>query len=396
MDDRNRGTVYKNGSHKNDVTPMLHLVFASGGWIAVLLAVALLYAIFRAYRWQRRHHIPAVWYSRVSDLKTPAPSLRLIFADLPQWLFFLALSCFLIAWLDPRIPLVHTPTPLATSREGELRRLAPTEGLAIYLLLDQSGSMSRISPTDPLGPTKLDRLKAATSAFIRERPNDLIGLISFARAATILSPLTLDHEELLTQLQRLRPIADPERDGTGIGYAIFKTVNLITATRHFADALTVDGKPSYHIHDAVIVLVTDGFQSANPMDKGKWMRTMGMEEAAQYAQANHIKLYLVNIEPALSQEEFAPHRNLLEHVANLTGGQFFLAPGPQELQRIYADIDQLERSQVPSMDVPTDHGKRRQVLQGPEKHLYGFFLYAGLLALCAAVILSTTLLRRVP
>jgi Ca-activated chloride channel family protein len=352
--------------------------------IAALIALVFLVIFFRFYHRKNTQQVPGFWYSHVGALKTTTPSLRLTFANLPHWLFFLSLCCLVIAWLDPRVarqpPAAHGQTPPA----------AATEGLAIYLLLDQSGSMNRISPTDPLGPTKFERLKTATSTFIRERPNDLIGLIAFSRAATILAPLTRDHDEIRSQLLKLHPTTDPEQDGTGIGYAIFKTVNLITATRQFADTLNANGQVPYQIRDAVIVLVTDGFQSTNPLDKGKWMRTMGMEEAAQYAKANHIKLYLINMEPALSEERFAPHRRLLEHVTALTGGQFFFAPDPHDLQRIYADIDRMELSRVPALD--------RLTLPAapPPRQLYALFLYGGLFALGSAIILSTTFLRRVP
>lgn len=363
------------------------MFFVSRGWIAALGALVLFIIIYRIYRSQRAKYLPAVFYSRISDLKHRHGSLKLTFASLPDWLFFLALGCLFIAWLDPRAPFTPSET-----RPSTRPVLPPTEGLAIYLLLDQSGSMGRISPADPLGPSKFDQLKSATAAFIQGRPNDLIGIIAFARAAAVVAPLTLDHDALLAQLQILHPHTDPNDDGTGIGYAIFKTVNLFVATRHFAETLAASETASYQIRDAIIVLVTDGFQNVNAQDKDKWMRAMGMEEAAEYAKANGVTLYLINIEPMLAEDKFAPHRRLLEHVTALTGGEFFLVGGPQEIARIYADIDQMARSRIPSMD-QQEPAMTRPVGYNP---LHTVFLASGLLALGGAVLLSTTFLRRVP
>lgn len=364
--------------------------------IVVLLAVFLL-ALIQRRRQQRQ---AVIYYSRVTALQTPSPSFRSRLADLPNLLMFVALACFLLALLNLHMTLPpaakQTPTP---GKEEGLP--VPTEGIAIYLLLDQSGSMKQ--RTSPNGPTKIELLKQVTRNFIEGdeesglegRRNDLIGLIAFARAARVLSPLTLDHAELLKQLDSFGAVTSISDDGTGIGYAIFKTVNMITATRHFAEDLVKQGKPAYTIKNAVLVVVTDGFQEPNPADQGKWMRTLGLEEAADYALENGVKIYFVNIDPIMAQSEFAPHRHLLERITSETGGRFFMATLPGELQTIYRNIDTLEKSTLPVEDLAAQNVKAKSNLINT-RPLFPLLIAFGLFALGLSLLLSTTLLRQVP
>jgi Ca-activated chloride channel family protein len=95
--------------------------------------------------------------------------------------------------------------------------------------------------------TKLELLKNATKTFIQARPNDLIGMIAFSRTPQILSPLTLDHELLLNILGRFDIMRLSNQDGTGIGYAIYKTAHMIAAVRYFAQERSKENKPIYDI-----------------------------------------------------------------------------------------------------------------------------------------------------
>lgn len=361
---------------------MPSLVFDAGGYGAVFLALLAVSGLSILSQRLQRHRQGLLYYSRVSDLQFPKESWRVRLAHLPQTLLVIALALFLLALLDPRIEM-----PLATVQNHGITRVQPTEGIAIYLLLDQSGSMSQ--------NRKMETLKEATRAFISSRENDLIGLITFARYARVLSPLTLDRQALLKQLDDITVVTDPSQDGTDIGYTLFKTVNLIAATRHFAKQLAAEHKTAYTIKNAIMVLVTDGFQSPNPLDKGHWLRTMGMEEAAEYAQANHVRLYLINIEPLLGQEEFAPHRHLLEKITHLTGGKFFLSASPSDIEQIYDQINQLEKSALPEGSLIAA-GRSNAPIPTRIFPLFSLFISAGLCALGGAILLGTTSLRQVP
>ena len=69
-------------------------------------------------------------------------------------------------------------------------------------------------------------------------------MVTFARAAHVRVPLTLDHSLILKELSNLHVVTKSDEDGTSMGYAIFKTANLIVETRHFAENLIAKGKPA--------------------------------------------------------------------------------------------------------------------------------------------------------
>ena len=280
--------------------------------------------------------------------------------------------------------------------EGDL---PPTEGLAIYLLLDQSGSMSQ--PVDTITPEgyeaiipKIDILKQFTKQFILSRPNDMIGMIKFARIPTVEDPLTLDHQAILDQLKDLQVVTSDEDNGTAMGYAIYKTASLIAATRYFAQDLITEGKPAYSIKDALIILVTDGFQEPSPLDAGNRLRNIGLEQAAEFAKENQVRLYIANVDPSFTSEEFAPNRRLLQRITELTGGRFFMAEGKKmTLGDVFASIDKLEKSRFP------EEGEAA-ALQQPNAYrklsLYPFLIAMGMACLAFASICDTLIWRRLP
>lgn len=138
-----------------------------------------------------------------------------------------------------------------------------------------------------------------------------------------------------------------KEDGTGIGYAIFKAVQLIASTRELARSESSDKLQHYDIKNAFLIVLTDGFQDPNPLDRGKWLRTMDLEEAAGYAKKEGVKIYVINMEPQLAQEAFAPHRHLLESITEETGGQFFLLSQTNTLDQAYDIIREKERTLLP-------------------------------------------------
>ncbi len=184
-----------------------------------------------------------------------------------------------------------------------------------------------------------------------------------------------------------------------MGYAIFKTANLLTATRHFAQELKEKGQPAYDIKSATIVLVTDGLQDPSPLDKGNRLRTIELDDAAAYAKSQGIRLYLINIDPQISTSQFAPHRRQMQRITELTGGQLYLLNEPQELQQIYAAIDQLEKGsiQIEGTSKTSTEAKSELMKTHYDRFSLSPFLIAiGLLSLFSAIILETTWLRRVP
>lgn len=335
---------------------------------------------------------PIFFFSDLKDLLRVPPNLREKWYRLPFWLKIASLLFLTLAWMDPHFYLLR---PFADSGEG-LPSHTPREGIAIYLVLDQSGSMAqKITVDSPekgrISVAKIQFVREITRDFVKGLPNDLVGLIGFARAAQVLSPLTLDHQAILDQLKDFWTVKRQEEDGTSIGYAIFKTANLIASTRHFAEELKE--KSPYAIKSSIMLIVTDGFQDPNPLDRGDAYRSIELMDAAKYAKEQGVRVYIINVEPKIASEEFGSERRVMQKVAEVTGGKFYLLNNLGELQTIYADINQLEKSTFP---VTAKLSKQEQPLRYQRFSLYPYLIACGLICLFASLLLETTLFRRAP
>lgn len=331
---------------------------------------------------------------------------------LPYLLKMIAFAALLIAFLDMRLHFEHHTT-VRNNQLPPQTKLA-TEGIAIYLVLDQSGSMaqsvtSRLADGQLVNMSKIDLLKQVTRAFIegdphyglKGRPNDLIGLVEFARTAQVVIPLTLDRKALLEKLEALNVVPDATQDGTAIGYAILKTANLIAATRNYARDLIGQGKPAYEIKNFVIILVTDGLQDPNPIDKESKWRNIDPREVAQTIMDQGIRVYIVNAEPRLASEVYAANRRQMQQAAEMTGGKFFMVDSTTDLPEIYAAIDKLEKSRLP-LDEEMAESLKKSVAKEKLPGIYDTFFLApylvalALLSLFLGIFLECTLLRKVP
>ncbi len=230
------------------------------------------------------------------------------YSNLPSYLFFLSFFLVALMLMRPRI------------ERGE--KVVNTEGIDIMLLLDMSGSMQ----IPDFRPSRFAAAKEVIKEFIRGRKHDRIGLVSFARDAYTMSPLTIDYGALLQILDQLK--IGFIRDGTAIGMAIAEGV-----------ARLKDSKaPS-----KVIILLTDGENNAGniaPLD------------AAKIARDYHIKIYTIGMgtrKGAVARYFGATaqlNENLLRKIAYMTGGKFFLATDTSTLRRIYHDIDRMEKGKI--------------------------------------------------
>lgn len=318
-------------------------------------------------------------YFKYSDLRSFSKQPVTPWISLPSQLYQVALIMFALAFSDPYQVLPKQKT------SAKPIQAIPKEGIAIFIVLDQSGSMSQ--PSLHGATSKIELSKAVTEQFIQKRTSDLIGLVAFARVPQVLVPLTFDKATLEEELKKINVVKSRQDDGTGLGYAIFKTAHLIAATRQFAQEIEEGVRPAYDIKNTIMIVVTDGFQDPNPLDKGNRLRTIELEEAADYAKSQGIKLYIVNVDPRFNQREFSPHRRLMETITQETGGEFFIVNDKQELDHIFATIDQLEKGKIPVLQ-QTEIPRHRSFAP--------FFIALGLLCFMSAFFLSSTLLRQVP
>jgi Ca-activated chloride channel family protein len=228
------------------------------------------------------------------------------------------------------------------------------EGTALQLVVDRSGSMRALDFTVGGKPAdRLDALKAVVRTFVAGgdgmpgRPNDLVGLITFARYADGLSPLTLDHDWTLEALAKTQPVSDRAEDGTAIGEAVALGVERLRDAMRNAPA----GDGRNPIRSAAIVLLTDGENNAGDIDP-----LVAADLAASYG----ITIYAIGVgtrgtapypvgadpfgRPIIRNVPVTIDEKLLTEMADRTGGAYFRATDTDSLRRIYETIDRLEKT----------------------------------------------------
>ncbi len=229
-----------------------------------------------------------------------------------------------------------------------------TEGIAIQLVVDRSGSMlARDFELDNRGVSRLDVVKAVVRDFVggsdrlQGRPDDLIGLITFASYADSLTPLTLDHDFLLRAVAATEVSPSNEDRATAIGDAIALGVERMAGLdrRESGDA---------RIKSKILVLLTDGESNAGDIDP---------ITAAKMAAAFDIRVYTIGagtdaaFAPVPTTDPFTGRTRLrnipvsideetLSEIAAITGGRYFRATDRESLEQVYAQIDELERTSI--------------------------------------------------
>jgi Ca-activated chloride channel family protein len=279
-----------------------------------------------------------------------------------------------VVWLLPIIAAALMIVGLARPQRTHSRTEVTTNGIDIVLGLDVSGSMEALDFTvDNYRVNRIAVVKSVVAKFIDERPNDRIGLIAFAASPYIVSPLTLDHDWLLQNLERINVgIGD---DGTAIGSAIAAAVNHLRTT-------TAKSK--------VVILLTDGVNNSGKISP---------LAAAEAARALGVKVYTIGVgvrgkAPIPMRDEAGKvhvvtmnvdvDEKTLQAVASETGGQFYRATDTHSLQNIYEQINRYETS-----------AQSVQKFEHVEE-LYRWPLFPSLGLLGIGVILQQTRFRRLP
>jgi Ca-activated chloride channel family protein len=277
-------------------------------------------------------------------------------------------------WLLPILAAGLMVVGLARPQRQDSRVEVTANGIDIVLGLDVSGSMQALDfKADGRRLNRIAIVKSVVSKFIEERPNDRIGLVAFAGAPYLVSPLTLDHDWLLQNLERV-DIGSVD-DGTAIGSAIASAVN------HLRDTSA---------KSKVVILLTDGVNNT-----GK----IAPIAAAEAAKALGVKIYTIGVgvrgeAPIPVQDEHGVSHIImakvdvdektLQTVADLTGGRFYRATDTDSLQSIYQQINTFEKS--------------AQTVQKFEhvRELYAWALMPAVGLLALSLLLQLTLLRRLP
>jgi Ca-activated chloride channel family protein len=322
-------------------------------WLLALLPIVML--------WRgRRGPIAAIEYSDVSLAREVARGSRSRIGRL--------------VWLLPILAGVLMIVGLARPQRAHSRTEVSANGIDIVLGLDVSGSMQALDfLVDHQRVNRIEVVKSVVSKFIDERSDDRIGLIAFAGAPYLVSPITLDHDWLQQNLERVTVGAGD--DGTAIGSAIAAGVNRLRLT------------PA---KSKVIILLTDGINNTGKISP---------LAAAEAAKAMGVKIYTIGVgvrgyapipvrdaagNTRLITMKVDVDEKTLQAVAQETGGKFYRATDTDSLQKIYEEINRFE--------------KTAQTVQKFERteELYPLALIPALAMLGLSLTLQQTRLRRLP
>lgn len=262
---------------------------------------------------------------------------------------------------------------------GGRTRIA-ARGVAIEVVIDRSASMSAADFPTPTGrSTRLDAAKATLETFVRERPDDLIGIVAFADVARRAAPPTLDHAFVLDACRSIRPALSGE-GGTNLGHAV---------------ALGLGELRAVAVPRRVLILLTDGndapavsetLKPIAPEDAARLARRLGMTVHTIAVGGSGVPANLGdgNGKDRSPVSDPGPDRDRLRTIAELGGGKAFSASDAGALDAVFREIDALEKSPV----VATIRTRYRD--------WYPAFVGLGLVLITAARLLESGPLRRLP
>jgi Ca-activated chloride channel family protein len=321
------------------------MVFAHP-WLLLLLLLLPVLAWLKG----RRGAPPAFVYSSVQLVRGMQNIHRSKFGGFLGSLRWLALALFIVAAAQPR--LAKSTTEVKAS------------GVDIISALDLSGSMEM--PDFVVNGRRINRLdmaKIVLRQFIEMRPNDRIGLVVFGGKAYIAGPLTLDHDFLLENVDRMR--LHLIEDNTAIGSGLATAVNRLRDLK---------------AKSKIVILATDGQNNSGdvaPLAAAEAAKTLG------------VKVYTIGIgAPEVAMQmgrpDLLPDEKTLQKIADITGGKYYRADNAEHFQQIYREIDKLEKTEA----------NVKKYTQFTE--LCAWFAAAGLAVLIIELVLAQTAFRRLP
>jgi Ca-activated chloride channel family protein len=285
----------------------------------ILIILALVYAIYSERKIKKREG--AIFHPYGDTLKVLGKR-NIFIVRVPYLLASFAMLFISISLARPCLKVV--------------RATSSSEGIAIMLTMDVSGSMlaEDFQPTN-----RIDVARKVLSDFVKERKADRMGLVTFAGLPFLRCPLTTDHNTLLKLINDMKAVRRQELDGTAIGDA------LVASAQRLNSAVE---------KSKVIILVTDGENN-----KGEYDPIL----AAKIVGERNIKVYAVGIGtkglvpyPTIDQMgqksymfvKIGFNEDVLKKIADETKGRYFSASDKDTLEKVFKEIDQLEKSKVES------------------------------------------------
>jgi Ca-activated chloride channel family protein len=317
-------------------------------YLLLLLLLLPLFAWLKGWRGAP----PAFLYSSVNLVEGLTGVRRSRAGGFLAALRWLALAAFIVALAQPR--RANSTTEVKAS------------GIDIVVALDLSGSMTTQDYIENgQGVSRFDMAKSVLEKFVQERPNDRIGLVVFAAQAFIASPMTLDHDYLLANIDRLE-IGTINSDATAIGDGLTTALNRIRDLKS---------------KSKIIVLMTDGGNNSGRIDP---------ITAAQAAQALGVKVYTIGLGNREIAERmglppgYLPDLDTLQQISQMTGARSYQGDNSKKLRDIYDEIDKMEKTEAVV-------SKYTQYTE-----LFPWVILGGAILLMLEILLAQTILRRLP
>lgn len=327
----------------------------------IFLGLFLILPLLIIYLWWMRKQVTlsAIRFSELEGVRQIPKTSVVKLLPLLKVIRFIVIALLLFTLARPQ---------LSQSQE---RRFA--EGIHIFLALDVSESMRAEDFKDA---NRLQTAKSVIRNFLRNRESDRIGLVVFSGESFTLCPLTLDYSFLIERLDDVEiAMGGQLQDGTAIGEAI------ATATHRLRDS---------EAKTKIAILLTDGENNAG---------TIAPEAAASLARSFGIRVYTIGMgkeggaripyEDTTFGKRYREEltyldEDTLKQIANTTGARYFRATDVQSLKYTYAEIDKLEKT------------KFKIVNYTERKELAAYFLIPAALLFGLEILLSNTILRKIP
>ena len=292
-----------------------NIVFANPEffWLLLLLPLMLLWYWF----WNKKSQANVTFSTTIAFKKTKSWSDALY-----HLLFVLRMIAIVLIVVALARPQTHS----------ENAKTKITDGIDIVMAIDVSASML----SQDLKPNRFEALKKVASQFVKDRPNDRIGLVIYAGESYTKTPVTTDKSIILNALSEIT--YGQIEDGTAIGMGLATAVNRLKESK---------------AKSRVIILLTDGVNNTGFIDP---------QTAAELAAEYGIKVYTVGIGTngmalspyALNADGSIIYRMqqvdidepLMKKIAEVTKGRYFRATNNQKLQQIYDEINQMETTKI--------------------------------------------------
>ncbi len=330
---------------------MKNIQFHNVEYFYLLIIIPLLIIL---YFWIIQKQRPRILHSAVSFINSFRNTKIKYLQHIPFFLLLLSIIGVIIS--------------LARPQSSTTRKEINTEGIDIVIAIDVSTSML----AEDVKPNRIEAAKETAKEFIKKRTNDRIGLVVFSGESYTQCPVTIDHSVLLNLIDKIK--AGMIIDGTAIGMGLATSVSRLK-----------DSKAK----SKVAILLTDGINNTgiiSPKTATDIARTFGVKVYTIGVGTKGMAPYPVKT-PFGTQYQYVDVKiddQLLTYIAQSTSGKYFRATNRKSLEKIYSDIDNMEKTKI-----NVAYFTKKQDLYFP-------ILLSSIILFSFSILLRLTLLRRLP